>query len=187
MDSELTDWVVRAKRRDAAAFTRLIRRCERTALAVAFAQLGNAAGAGDVVQEAFLKVWQKLGDLDDPSRFPAWLCGIVRNVAIDHRRRIKPGDPIASANSIEDTRACSDPAAGMEQADRRREIAAALDTLEEVSRSVLVLRYYENLSSREMGELLGMSVAAVDMRLSRARQAMRDRLVMLMSERSSAM
>jgi RNA polymerase sigma-70 factor (ECF subfamily) len=172
-DEELIELVQRAKRRDAAAFAVLIRRCQRTALAVAYAQLGDGARAGDAVQDAFLKAWQKLETLDEPGRFDAWLCHIVRNVAVDQRRRwMKPVER-AELATVPDVRPASDPAAGLDDAERRQQISAALASLDEVSRSAVVLRYYENLSSRQIGDLLGISAAAVDMRLSRARQELR--------------
>ena len=55
-------------------------------------------------------------------------------------------------------------------------IAAALQQLDDLSRSAIVLRYYENLSSREIGQLIGLSPAAVDMRLMRARQQLKELL-----------
>ena len=53
---------------------------------------------------------------------------------------------------------------------------AALATLDEQTRCAVVLRYYENLSSRQIGEVLDMSAAAVDMRLSRARNELKQKL-----------
>jgi RNA polymerase sigma-70 factor, ECF subfamily len=174
-DERLADLVTRAKRRDAAAFAALIRRYERTALGIAYAHLGDASRAGDAVQEAFLKAWQKLADLAEPGRFAGWLGGIVRNVAIDLRRKSKPSED-REIGSMPDGREGSDPVAGLDRDEQRRQIDSALAALDEVSRSAVVLRYYENLSSREIGELLGITAAAVDMRLSRARQQLRTML-----------
>jgi RNA polymerase sigma factor (sigma-70 family) len=169
-DEELGGWVARARRRDPAAFAAVIRRTERTALAVAFAVVGEATAAGDVVQEAFLKAWQKLAELDDVDRFLPWLCGIVRNAAVDQRRRHKIS---AGPTESETPSTIGDPTAGLVREEQSRQIDAALASLDELSRSAVVLRYYENLSSRQIGELLGLSAAAVDMRLSRARQELK--------------
>ena len=186
MDDDLSALVLRSQRRDVTAFARLIRRFERTALSIAYAQLGDAGRAADAVQEGFLKAWQRIGDLNEPTRFPAWLCGIVRNAAIDLRRRNKPADP-----SPERPRAkCApldDPANRLEDSERREQIHSALDELDELSRSAVVLRYYENFSSRQIGELLGISASAVDMRLSRARQELRQHLAALMPEQAARM
>src|SRR5438552_748526 len=81
------DLIRRARSGDADALTTLIRRFERTALAVAFACCGDAHLAGDLTQEAFLRAWKRLHELKDEHKFAAWLCGIVRNLAADARRR----------------------------------------------------------------------------------------------------
>ena len=176
MADEWTEWVKQSQRDDRAAFTLLIRRFERTALGVAYACLGDSAGAVDVVQEGFLKAWQKLGELEDAKHFPAWLCRIIRNVAIDHRRKIRASTDPLRDQPIEDTRDWIRPGHGMECNERRAQISTALDQLDEVSRTAVVLKYYQSLSSVEIGELLGLTAAAVDMRLSRARQALKERL-----------
>src|SRR5258708_27114580 len=69
VDDELPALVKRSQRRDAAAFALLIRRCEKVALSIAYAQLGDANGAGDAVQEGVFRAWQRIGDLEDPARF----------------------------------------------------------------------------------------------------------------------
>src|SRR5688572_15048453 len=78
--------VVRSRTGDPAAFAALIGSVERVALAVAFGVVGEATAAGDVVQEAFLRAWQRLAELKEPAKFSPWLCGIVRNLAIDVAR-----------------------------------------------------------------------------------------------------
>src|SRR5687767_1573632 len=78
--------VVRSRAGDPAAFTALIGSVERVALAVAVGVVGEATAAGDVVQEGFLRAWQRLGELKEPAKFSPWLCGIVRNLAIDVAR-----------------------------------------------------------------------------------------------------
>src|SRR3954470_11667081 len=157
--------VSRARRGDGAAFAQLIRLHERLALGVAFGILHDPQAAGDAVQEALVKAWRRLADLSVDAHFPGWLCGIVRNLCLDHRRRKR-----LDTRGIEEAHAHADPRHG-EPADElgRREtgerVWAALESLDETTRSAVVLRYYEDLSSREIAELLGLSTAAVDMRL----------------------
>ncbi|HWE02134.1 MAG TPA: sigma-70 family RNA polymerase sigma factor [Tepidisphaeraceae bacterium] len=175
------DLVEHARGRDAEAFAALIRRYERVALSVAFSVTGNADAAGDVVQDAFLRAWQRLGDLKEPGSFATWLCGIARNLAIDMRRRDRHvrtsfdtagGDALA----IVDNRESADPLDELDRRERRQLVAQALRSLDDVTRPAVILRYYDGLSSKEIGEALGMSSAAVDMRLSRARQQLKKML-----------
>lgn len=173
--TELAEWVRRAQRREATAFDRLIRRFERPALAVAFAVTADAAEAGDVVQEAFVRAWQRLSDLKEPHKFGPWLCGIVRHLALDARRRIRPraagAVPVDGSDGVP---LATDPAEEMSRRETGERLAAAVAALDETSRSVVVLRYYDGLSSKEIGELLGLAPTAVDMRLTRARRQLKE-------------
>jgi RNA polymerase sigma-70 factor (ECF subfamily) len=174
------DLVVRAARRDAEAFAALIRRYERVALSVAFSVLGNADAAGDTVQDAFLRAWQRLGDLKEPGSFATWLCGIVRNLAIDTCRRNRRTKTSLDASGPDALSIVDDDEIGpldeLDRRERNERVAAALQSLDDITRPAVILRYYDGLSSKEIGEALDMSPAAVDMRLSRARQQLKKML-----------
>jgi RNA polymerase sigma factor (sigma-70 family) len=208
--AELAQLVLRARGGDAqdaaAAFGVLIRRYERTVLALAYSTLGgDAAAAGDVAQDSFLRAWQRLAELKHPDRFPAWLARMVRNLAIDARRRRgarreAPGElseldhsaaaagasrsgavhravhRAAASSQTAEASSGSDPLGTLDRHETAQRIDRALHCLDEQSRQAVVLRYYENLSSKQIGELLELSAAAVDMRLSRARALLRERL-----------
>jgi RNA polymerase sigma-70 factor (ECF subfamily) len=170
--------VLRAQRKDGEAFAQLIRRYERVALSVAYGVLSNSDAAGDMVQEAFLRAWQRMGELKEPARFGTWLCGIVRNLAIDFRRRNKnlklAGDSSAfESSALIDDRYCADPLDELTRKERHELVGRALQSLDDTTRPAVILRYYDGLSSREIGQLLELSPAAVDMRLSRARQQLK--------------
>src|SRR5262245_26963699 len=96
--------VERSRRKDAEAFAALIRMYERVALSVAFGVLQDASSAGDVVQEAFIRAWERLDDLREPDRFGTWLCGIVRNLSLDVLRRRKPNEPWGADQAAADQR-----------------------------------------------------------------------------------
>ena len=177
MDLDLPQLVRRATHRDAAAFAELIGRFERTALALALAGTGDAHAAGDVVQDAFVRAWQRLGSLNDPARFGPWLAGIVRNLAADFRRSGRRLRSREDLDAVAPTLAShDDPASRLHLDETKRLISQAIESLDEVSRSAVVLRYYEGLTSRRIAELLELSPAAIDMRLMRAREHLRQRL-----------
>lgn len=178
MTDDSSDLVARARSRDSAAFATLIERFERSALAVAYAQLHDAHRAGDAVQEAFLRAWQELPRLEDDRRFGGWLLQIVRNAAIDIRRRIRP-----TSSEFPDLAAPGpQPSDAVERADAARTIQAALASFDEITRTAVTLRYYEGLSAKEIGEALDLSPAAVDMRLSRARNQLKTLLAPLIDD-----
>jgi RNA polymerase sigma-70 factor, ECF subfamily len=175
---ETEELVLRSRQRDADAFALLIRRYERVALSVAFSVLGNADSASDIVQDAFLRAWERIGDLKEPAHFATWLCGIARNLAIDTRRRgrfIKPAedDALDNAALASDRGGSGNPLDELARRERHELVAAALQSLDDVTRPAVILRYYDGLSSKQIGEILQLSPAAVDMRLSRARQQLK--------------
>ena len=172
MDEAVEHLVRQAQRGDTRAFSALIARYERSVLAVAYSAIGDGDRAADAAQEAFLRAWRKLEMLKEPQCFGNWLLGIARNVALDAGRKLRrqPAEPLADQDVV----VRADPLAGMHQREQSDRISAALQQLDDLSRSAIVLRYYENLSSREIGQLIGLSPAAVDMRLMRARQQLKE-------------
>ena len=173
MTEDVPQLVERAQQRDAAAFEVLIGRYERSALAVAHALLSNADRAGDAVQDAFLRAWQELKSLKDPRRFGGWLMQIVRHAAIDLRRRTKSSVEYPDWVPANDA---ANPVAISETAEAAQRVQDALETLDETTRAAVMLRYYDGLASHEIAELLEMSPAAVDMRLSRGRGQLKKQL-----------
>jgi RNA polymerase sigma-70 factor (ECF subfamily) len=179
------DLARRAREGEAMAFEELIRRYERVALSVAYGVLHDAAEAGDATQEAFLRAWQRLGDLQDPSKFGPWLCNIVRNLSLDLRRRnrhvtttatgIADADAAAPANRPF-MRLVPNPADDLLGREERDRVGAALAELDEMTRTAVVMRYYDGASSKEIGEALGLNPAAIDMRLSRGRRQLKELL-----------
>jgi RNA polymerase sigma-70 factor (ECF subfamily) len=174
LDDAVEQLVRQAQRGDARAFSTLIARYERSVLAVAYSAAGDSDRAADAAQEAFLRAWRKLDSLKEPQCFGTWLLGIARNVALDAGRKARrqPAESL-TGNTMSDA---AGPEQRLDQREQSDQIALAIQQLDDVSRSVVVLRYYENLSSREIGQLIGLSPAAVDMRLMRARQQLRQSL-----------
>jgi RNA polymerase sigma-70 factor (ECF subfamily) len=167
--------------RGSEAFAALIERFERPALGVAYAILRNPDRAGDAVQEAFLRAWQELPGLKEEAKFGSWLMQSVRHAAIDARRRQKP--TVGEFPDLADgNRPGNLPEEQLDAADRTRHVKAALEELDETTRQAVMLRYYEGLGSKEIAELLDISPPAVDMRLSRARGVLRERLIDLVEE-----
>ena len=164
---------MQAREGNADSFCELVRRHERHAIGVAFAITGNASTAGDVVQEAFLQVWRKLSDLQNADRFGPWFFQIVRHRALDRTRR-------KSASQLDETielpANCESPDNAIETHELQQRLSGALSKLDEISRHAVVMRHFENLSSKEIAARLSLSVSAVDMRLSRAREALRESL-----------
>ena len=174
--------VERAQLKDAAAFARLIGIYQRMCLSIAFKALSDASAANDVCQDAFIKAWQRLGDLRDPRHFGTWLCGIVRNLAVDRIRRRRRAESLQPASiPLGGARWTSDPIDDVCRRESCDIIANALAELDEPARTALTLRYYDRLPSKQIAQVLGISPDAVDMRLIRARKRLRAALPQLKS------
>ena len=180
--AENVSLVERARAGDASAFAALIARYERACLAIAYAKLRNPDAAGDIVQEAFLKAWQGIRNLGNAASFGAWLGQIVRNLATDQQRmKLRRGTADGLSAEVELAAAVatgdgSDPTEAVSGRETVGAVEAALGELDETTREIVTLRYFDGLPSREIGVIVGMSPAAVDMRLSRARQELRAKL-----------
>src|SRR5688572_914356 len=85
-DDLLRELVIRARDGDLEAFGRLVRKTQAMAYAVAKGVLRDRGLAEDAAQEAFLRAYRRLLDLDEPRRFGAWLRRIVITVALNIRR-----------------------------------------------------------------------------------------------------
>ncbi|MEM8872701.1 MAG: sigma-70 family RNA polymerase sigma factor [Planctomycetota bacterium] len=147
---------------DTVAFGQLADRNERAALSVAYAVLGDADLAADAVQDALLKAWRALPNLEAPAAFRGWLLRTVRNAAHDVHRRRRPTMRLVSEPPVETS--------------PDTEVAEALARLDEPTRLAVTMRYYEGASSADIAVVLDCSPAAVDMRLSRGRKQLKEML-----------
>lgn len=172
---EDSDLVGRAGRGDRAAFEKLYRRHRDRVYGLLWRLAGgDGALAEDLLQEAFVRAWQKLDSFRGESRFGTWLHRLSANVALSDRRiRLKrvqretPLDEAAERTAMGDR----DVRAG-QQMDLERAIAA----LPERARTVLVLYDIEGYSHAEIAELTDMAVGSSKAQLHRARKLIREDL-----------
>jgi RNA polymerase sigma-70 factor (ECF subfamily) len=131
---------------------------------------GQASDAEDLAQQAFMDAQRKLHTLRDPEKVRPWLFMIVRNL---YRRKIRDQKPDRQVT----LEAVAEPTAEIERGPLDNEgLQAALDTLPEEFRTVLLLFYFEELSYREIAAQLGLPIGTVMSRLSRGKQHLRQRL-----------
>ncbi|HET6423707.1 MAG TPA: sigma-70 family RNA polymerase sigma factor [Planctomycetaceae bacterium] len=125
--------------------------------------------AWEAVHEAFLRLQGPAAQNVRDER--AWLAHVGRNWLRDFARRRQNSE--ATADSLAGVPAATlDPAGTVAQAELREQVDQALGMLRSDDREILLLRYALNWSSSRMAEVLGIQVAAIDMRLMRARQRM---------------
>jgi len=157
---------------DAEAFEVVIRKMSRPLFAIAFGALQNREEAEDVVQDAFVKAWKSRWQVRTPEKLSAWIAMIVRNRAHDilmRRRNVPLEEQFNEINSIQAQFWLAD-------AERYQQVYAALATLPELHRSVIALRYLEEMDYTSIEQTLGLSNGALRGILGRALAAMRKRL-----------
>lgn len=160
---------------DAAALDELFRRYRLVAYRVTYRLLGNEADALDAVQDAFVKALANLDRFRGRSSFKTWLLRIASNAALDMgRRRQRDGwndrPPVPTTPESVGPDDCPPPGHGLERAELRRQIDAALAALPAAQRQTFVLHVDGELSYREVADTLGISIGTVMSRLFYARQ-----------------
>lgn len=170
-DDEDRELIARVAAGDRAAFAALCRRHGGSALRLARALTTNEATADDVLQEAFLAAFRHARTFRGESTVRAWLFTLTRNAAFHARkdvaRREVPDTPLLElglAAGFGD-----DPERAASLAEDRATLEAALATLPEEEREVLLLRDLEGLSGEETAQTLAIGVPAMKSRLHRAR------------------
>jgi RNA polymerase sigma-70 factor (ECF subfamily) len=133
---------------------------------------GDATLAEDLLQEAFIRAWQKLGSFRGESRFGTWLHRLSANVALSDRRirlrRVRREAPMDEA--VERTAIGERDVA----ADKRMDLEKAIARLPERARTVLILYDIEGYRHAEIAEMTGMAVGSSKAQLHRARKLIRE-------------
>jgi len=151
----------------------LFRRHRVAAYRVAQRWLNNEEDALDVVQDAFVKVLNHLGDFDGRSSFRTWLIKIVTNTALDagRKRKRRPTSPLAQAEQDGVEPAVEvDPALALRRQDLRRTIDQALQRLGDDTRATFILFAEAGLSYEEVARVLDIPEGTVMSRIHFARK-----------------
>ena len=158
--------VARCLRGDSSAFEALVRRYQRVLFSVAHRMLGNYEDALDATQNAFVRAYEGLDTYDPNRRFFSWIYRIAVNECLNARRARRPGEPLPGQMEA----AAADPLETVQAIERSELIDAALVSLSEEHRLVVVLRYFAELSYTEISEAIGVPEKTVKSRLFEARQ-----------------
>jgi RNA polymerase sigma-70 factor (ECF subfamily) len=163
------------------AYGELARRWAPRVMAVCHARVRCQVEAADLAQETLLRGFRDLVALRSPEKFGAWLRGIAQRVCLDwlksKERSQVPFTRLADNGHFQELLAGDDDVgAAIDQADEVRRLMGEIESLSDNHREALMLFYYGELSYRDMAELLGVSTATVNARLSDARGLLRERL-----------
>src|ERR1700744_4665749 len=183
--SEEMALVQAAKAGDVGAFEGLVKRYDRNVFRIAQHITQNREDAEDVVQDAFLKAYEKLEQFQGNSKFYTWLVRIAVNESLMRLRKRRTGRMVSIDEDVKTEegprpRALAewrpDPEMMYGQSELAEILRKTIQGLPPGFRVVFVLRDVEGLSTEETAETLGLSVPAVKSRLLRARLQLRERL-----------
>lgn len=166
-----TDWILRAQQGDKRAFGDLVRAYQRPVYNLAYRILGDASAAEEAAQEAFLRAYQHLRSYQPGRKFANWLLSITSHYCIDQLRKRRlttlslegtlPPETFRSGRPT--------PEQVVDQQEQEMLVQRMLAQLSPDYRVVVALRYWYELSYREIAEAVGISEGAVKSRLFRAR------------------
>jgi len=177
--------VASARGGDVHAFETLVSKYDRQIFRIAQHITQNREDAQDVVQDAFLKAYEKLDQFQGNSKFYTWLVRIAVNESLMRLRKRRTGKMVSIDDDIETEEGSvprdladwsPNPEQNYSQAELAEILRKTIQGLPHGFRIVFVLRDVDGLSTEETAETLGLSVPAVKSRLLRARLQLRERL-----------
>lgn len=170
---------------DQNAFTALVDKYQKQVHAFAWRKLGDFHLAEEITQDAFLKVYNQLWTLRDPSRFAAWLYAIVKNCCLACFRKMQlPVESLEAMPEAELERVFYDQYLEKqreENADEKRHevVKHLLNKLPENEQTVITLHYLGDMRCEEISEFLEVPVNTIKSRLHRARKRLKEEELMV--------
>jgi RNA polymerase sigma-70 factor (ECF subfamily) len=175
-DSEDAIWVRQARSGDLAAFERIYDKFHRRIYGLCLRMTGNRSVAEELVQETFVRVWEKRHLIEPERGFAAWLHRVAVNVVLSDRRskrrRAQLVDPGAEPDDLEASR----PVAGPVGREAGLDLERAMEHLPPRARAVFVLHDIEGHRHEEIARLTGVAVGTSKAQLHRARRILREAL-----------
>lgn len=172
MDEDL-EYIKRFREGDLGGFEMLVKKYQNRALNIAYSLALNLSSAQDIVQEAFIKIYNNISSFRNEAKFSSWLYRIVVNCSYDYLRKNKnQAFPIDDALllSLADDSNPPDPLA-------KELVDWALSRVPFKYRSVIVLREIEGLSYGDISRVLKIGIGTVESRLFRGRQLLKESLI----------
>lgn len=173
-----------ARKGEQTAFSELVELYKDKIFHLAYRMLSNRHEAEDIVQETFLRVYKNFDRYDDKQKFSTWIYRIATNLCIDRLRKRKPNYYLdAGMNDQEGMDGYSlipgddrTPETEYLLSETQQTIHKAIEGLPAKYKSVIILRYLQEMSLQEISDVLEMPVTTVKTRVHRGREFLRKKL-----------
>lgn len=154
---------------DRSAYGAIVERHMKAAYFTALGLLHNPQDALDISQDAFIRAFRKIRYFDSQKPFFPWFYRIMKNICIDHlrRRRRRAEVPLEDVPVVDDK---------MKSWEMKEVLWKAVSSLPFAQRELIVLRYFRNLSYKEIAELTGRPLGTIMSSLYSAKRQLREML-----------
>ncbi len=174
--------LVRIKKGDQKAFTHLVRRHTDRCYGLVWRLSSGIIDGEDVLQEAFLKLWQSPDkfDPDKGVKFTTWFYRVVSNLTLDHIRKAKKQRPVSEAiiDHIDIVnRAYNEAETGIIASEQQFALEEAIQSLPERQKMALTLCVYEDISQKDAAQIMDVNIKALESLLSRAKTGIKNELI----------
>jgi RNA polymerase sigma-70 factor, ECF subfamily len=172
---DLSRLMRRVATRDTIAFAALYKQTSAKLYGVVARILNRSDVAADVLQETYVRIWEKAGEFD-PAKGSAlgWMATIARNRALDEVRRVRPVSLQDQPEGFEPAAEEIDPLATRERSEGLRALVDCLKGLDEEKRAVVLLAYYRGFSREALAKRFGRPVPTIKTWLHRSLAQLRD-------------
>lgn len=169
---------------DQSAFEEIVELYKTNVFYICYRMIGNRYEAEDLAQEAFIRAYLNIESFDQKKKFSTWLYRIATNLTIDFLRKRKPdysldadiggSDGLTLYTQIESNDAL--PEEQVEGLEFQQWIHKEILKLPPKYRSVIVLKYIDELSLKEISDILNIPIGTVKTRIHRGREALRKQI-----------
>lgn len=172
MEEEM-QWVNEVLSGNKQAYAQIINKYKDPLFATILRMTRNQQDAADLVQEAFIKVYHQLGKFDGKGSFSSWIYRVAINHCMDEFRK-KRHKMVENEMREDHIRDSNHPEVIFLKKERNRQLEKLIGCLPEEERMIILLRYVNELSYSEIGELMNLPLATVRNKLHRAKKKLRE-------------
>lgn len=160
---EQVEYIELVRQGDINAFYSMISPHKSQMYKIAYSYFGNEQDALEAIQETTCRAYNNFHKLKQPEYFKTWLIRILINYCIDERKRMKKSVSLVEDVSIRDD----------EDIDRRLEIRRALQKLTSLSKTIIILKYFEDLTINEIAGIMQKPTGTIKTWLNKALKELR--------------